>query len=410
MNGERKARRARGRLGAVAASTVLAAGAAVLGVPGVAVASDVEVTPVASAVTASTNDGNVPGNVVDNNYTSRWSGQGDGAWLQLDLGSVHTVTHIKVAVYQGDTRENVFQLQYWDGSTWRTVFDGHSSGTSTGLESFTFTAVQTSKVRYVGQGYTLDADGTTGTTGTTGTWNSLTEVEVWGGPAAGGGGGATLPAQVLNLTNWKETLPTGPSEDPTEISQPELATFSSDPYFTVAQSGTAVQLRAAVNGVTTGGSGYPRSELREMKNNGADEASWSSTSGTSTLTVKEAFTHLPSTKPQVVGAQIHDSSDDITVFRLEGSSLYITHGDDTHYKLVTSSYALGTPYEAKFVVSGGQIKAYYNGTLETTISYSGSGNYFKAGAYVQANCTNSSPCGSTNYGEVDIYSLSVTHS
>jgi hypothetical protein len=391
----------RGRLGVVVAATALAAGAAVLGVPGEAQAADVEITPAASAVTASTNDGNVPGNVVDNNYTSRWSGQGDGAWLQLDLGSVHTVTHIKLAVYQGDTRENLFQLQYWDGSSWRTVVDGHTGGTSTGLESFAFPAVQTSKVRYVGHGYILDSDGSVGT------WNSLTEVEVWGGPASGGG--ATLPAQVLNLTNWKETLPTGPSEDSTEITQPQLATFSADPYFTVAQGGTAVQFRSGVDGVTTSGSGYPRSELREMKDNGADEASWSSTSGTSTLTVKEAFTHLPNDKPQVVGAQIHDSSDDITVFRLEGSSLYITHGDNTHYKLVTSGYVLGTPYEAKFVVSGGQIKAYYNGTLETTIAYSGSGNYFKAGAYVRANCTNSAPCTSTNYGEVDIYGLTVSH-
>src|SRR5688572_27664056 len=32
----------------------------------------VEVTPTASAVTASTHDGNVPGNVVDNSLASRW--------------------------------------------------------------------------------------------------------------------------------------------------------------------------------------------------------------------------------------------------------------------------------------------------------------------------------------------------
>jgi Alginate lyase/F5/8 type C domain len=402
MGSVRKRSWSRGRSGVVAAVVAVAAGA-VLGAPGAARAADVEITPGAAAVTASTDDGHVPGNVVDNNYTTRWSGEGDGAWLQLDLGAVMTVTHIKVAVYQGDTRENVFRLQYWDGSAWRTVFDGHSSGTTTGLQSFSFPAVQTSKVRYVGDGYVADADGAPGT------WNSLTEVEVWGGPAAGGGGGATVPAQVLNLTNWKETLPTGPSEDPTEITQPQLATFSQDPYFTVAPGGTAVQFRAGVNGVTTSGSGYPRSELREMTDGGADEASWSATSGTSTLTVREAFTHLPADKPQVVGAQIHNASDDVTVFRLEGTDLYITKGDTTHYKLVTSDYRLGTPYEAKFVVSGGQIKAYYNGTLETTIAYTGSGNYFKTGAYVQANCTNSSPCGSSNYGEVDVYSVTVTH-
>ncbi|MDI5971003.1 polysaccharide lyase family 7 protein [Streptomyces sp. SL13] len=406
MNRVRKSVWGRGRRGAVAAAVAMAAGAAVLGVSGAAQAADVEITPAASAVTASSNDGDVPGNVVDGDYSTRWSGQGDGAWLQLDLGTVHTVTHIKLAVYQGDSRENVFQLQYWDGSAWQTAYNGRSSGTSTALESFTFPAVQTSRVRYVGDGYVLDSDGTAGT------WNSLTEVEVWGGAATGGGGGggtATVPGQVLDLTNWKETLPTGPSEDPTEIGQPQLATYDDDPYFTVAPGGTAVQFRAGVNGVTTSGSGYPRSELREMTNNGADEASWSATSGTSTLTVKEAFTHLPNTKPQVVGAQIHNASDDVSVFRLEGTDLYVTDGDDTHHKLVTSSYQLGTPYQAEFVVSGGTIKAYYNGTLETTIAYTGSGNYFKTGAYVQANCTNSSPCSASNYGEVDIYDATVSH-
>ncbi len=41
-----------------------------------------------------------------------------------------------------------------------------------------------------------------------------------------------------------------------------------------------VQFRAPVDGVTTSGSSYPRSELREMTDSGSSEASWSSTSGT----------------------------------------------------------------------------------------------------------------------------------
>ncbi|MEU6406591.1 polysaccharide lyase family 7 protein [Streptomyces sp. NPDC046985] len=391
----------RGRRRAVAAVAAAAAGLVGLVAPTPAQAADVEITPGPASVTASTSDSHAPANAVDNDYGTRWSGDGDGAWLQLDLGAVQTVTHVKVAVYQGDTRKNVFQLQYWTGSSWSTVVDTRTSGAGTGLESFSFAAVQTSKVRYVGHGYVTNS-------GASGTWNSLTEVEVWGGAGSGGGGGA-VPAGLLNLTNWKETLPVGPSESPTEIKQPQLASYSNSPYFTVNSAGTAVQFRAAVNGTTTSGSGYPRSELREMKNNGADEASWSATSGTHTLIVREAFTHLPNDKPQVVGAQIHDDSDDVTVFRLEGSSLYITKGDTTHYKLVTSGYQLGTVYEAKYVVSGGQIKAYYNGTLETTIPYTGSGNYFKAGAYVQANCTNSSPCSSSDYGETNVYSVTVSH-
>ena len=38
-------------------------------------------------------------------------------------------------------------------------------------------------------------------------------------------------------------------------------------------------MRTPVKGVTTGNSEHPRVEFREMKNNGKDKASWSSTDG-----------------------------------------------------------------------------------------------------------------------------------
>ena len=62
-------------------------------------------------------------------------------------------------------------------------------------------------------------------------------------------------------------------------------------------------------GVTTSGSSYPRSELREM--NGSNLASWSNKAGYHRMEVHEAFMHLPTKKPEVVGGQIHDADDDI---------------------------------------------------------------------------------------------------
>lgn len=218
------------------------------------------------------------------------------------------------------------------------------------------------------------------------------------------------PAQVLDLTNWKLTLPTGAAEDPTEITRPELDTFSAKPWFRVTKDCEAVRFRAAVDGVTTGGSSYPRAELREMTDDGADEAAWDATEGTHTLVVTEAFVALPNDKPHLVGAQIHDGDDDVTVFRLEGSSLYVTSPEVTHHHLVTDDYVLGTEFEAKFVVAEGKIDVYYNGALQTTIPHDRDGNYFKAGAYTQANCVNSTPCDSDNYGEVHISDIEVTHS
>jgi hypothetical protein len=219
---------------------------------------------------------------------------------------------------------------------------------------------------------------------------------------------ATLPAQILNLSNWKITLPIGTAGSPTEIKQPALATYKIDPWFVV--QGAGVRFRAPVNGTTTSGSSYPRSELREMTSNGTANASWSSTSGTHTMTIDQMVTALPNTKPHIVVGQIHDSSDDVSVFRLEDTTLWITDGNTTHAYAVDTNMTLGKRFTVKFEVSGGKIKYYYNGTLlPFTESKSFSGAYFKAGAYTQANCSNSSPCSASNYGEAIIYNVTVTH-
>jgi hypothetical protein len=229
-------------------------------------------------------------------------------------------------------------------------------------------------------------------------------------PAAQGRCG--LPAQVLDLTNWKVTLPVASPDNakaPQEITQPTLAGFNQAPWFRVSPTCDAVLFRAPVNGTTTSGSKYPRSELREMTDNGSEVAGWSATAGTHWLTVTEAFVRLPSGKPELVGAQIHDADDDISVFRLEGTRLWITDGDNPHSKLITDHYALGTRFDAGFEVSDGQVRAFYNGALQTTLKHRFRGAYFKAGAYTQANCTNSAPCSADNYGETMIYALSVFH-
>src|SRR3989338_11394949 len=103
----------------------------------------------------------------------------------------------------------------------------------------------------------------------------------------------TFPAQILNLTDWKETLPTGSSGSPTEIKQPALATFTVDPYSKVNATCDGVQFRAPTDGVTTSGSSYPRSELREMASNGTANASWSRTSGYHSMYIDQKNTAVP---------------------------------------------------------------------------------------------------------------------
>ncbi len=379
----------------LAAVTLVAVMAAVV-VNGVAQAAD----PVSvQAVVASGDDGNVPANTLDGDLATRWSDEGDGVWIRYDLGAAVTVGSLAIAWHNGDQRRTTFEVQASpDGAAWTTVLSRRaSSGGTRQLETYDTADRAARYVRVVGYGNTANE------------WTSITELNVIGADGPGGGD-CEYPADVLDLSGWKVQLPIGGEEDPDEVTQPDLATYSVDPWFLPTESCDGVQFRAAVNGVTTGGSNYPRSELREMTADGSDEAAWSSDSGTHTMVVREAVTALPADKPHVVAGQIHDGSDDVSVFRLEGSSLYVTKGDTTHHKLVTDDYVLGTPFEAKFVVSGGTVKAYYDGALQTTISADFSEAYFKAGAYTQANCGNSDPCEAANFGQVVIHDIDVTHS
>ncbi|OGI28546.1 MAG: hypothetical protein A2288_03345 [Candidatus Moranbacteria bacterium RIFOXYA12_FULL_44_15] len=222
---------------------------------------------------------------------------------------------------------------------------------------------------------------------------------------------ADCPAEVVNLANWKQTLPIGDSKKPKEIFQPALADYSLDPYFRVDSAGDKIICRAPVNGVTTSNSGYPRSELREMINGGKDQASWSTSSGTHTMTIEQAITAVPETKKHVVAGQIHGSDDDIIAIRLEYPKLFVDINGKAGPTL-DANYILGKKFTVKLAAADGQIKVYYNGnaTPVHTLKKKASGCYFKAGAYTQSNCSKEKNCSDSNFGEVAIYDLSVDHS
>jgi len=124
--------------------------------------------PTCVPASASSDDGNVPANVLDNDFNTRWSASGDGQYIQLCLGSAATVNGLDIAFYGGDTRSASFDiLTSIDGTAWTAAATGlHSSGTTTALESFAFAAVSAKYVRIVGHGNNLNA------------WNSITEIKV----------------------------------------------------------------------------------------------------------------------------------------------------------------------------------------------------------------------------------------
>src|ERR687892_855166 len=71
-----------------------------------------------TAVTANGNDGNVPSNVLDNNANTRWSNNGVGSWIQLDLGSKKSICSVDIAWYRGSVgRQNNFVISTSDDGT-----------------------------------------------------------------------------------------------------------------------------------------------------------------------------------------------------------------------------------------------------------------------------------------------------
>ena len=221
------------------------------------------------------------------------------------------------------------------------------------------------------------------------------------------------PSKILDLNNWKLNIPEGiktPGRSD-EYKQPELNTYQHPQWFHANASRDAVVFRANTGGTTTSGSGYPRSELREMVENGKKNASWSSSTGTHTLFIDQRITHLPLKKPHIVVGQIHDDQDDVIVFRLEKNKLFVKMGDEKG-PVLEENYQLGTRFTVSFKVNKDQTDCYYNGQLRFSYPKAFRNAYFKAGAYVQSSCQGKrkvigESCDA--YGEVEIYQVSLKH-
>ncbi|MGW2093529.1 CBM96 family carbohydrate-binding protein [Promicromonospora sukumoe] len=124
--------------------------------------------PVAS-VQASADDGNAAASVADGSLGTRWSAEGDGQHVTLDLGTARTVGAVSVAYYNGHTRTSTFDvLTSADGAQWQTALAGEvTSGTTDDLEVHGFAARTARYVRLVGHGNSASA------------YNSITEIRAY---------------------------------------------------------------------------------------------------------------------------------------------------------------------------------------------------------------------------------------
>jgi hypothetical protein len=212
------------------------------------------------------------------------------------------------------------------------------------------------------------------------------------------------PSSIIDMSNWYLTLPIGTQGNPMTIENPSLKTYKDDKFFFVNDARDAVVFRANAGGVHTANSQYPRAELRQI--DGAKKSSWSTDNGTHTLLVTQAVTTLPARKPEMVIAQIHDSSDDVVEVKVSGKQIMVFHNSTT-YGILDPYYNLGTKYRLKLVASNGVISVYYNDMDKPRVKIPcvKSGCYFKTGAYLQSNTSKGDL--PSAYGEVWIYDVQL---
>ena len=76
-------------------------------------------------------------NVIDNNLQTRWSNNGKGSWIQLDLGSSKNICSVNIAWYKGNERQNSFVISTSkDGTAFTKVLEKKSGGTTLNLEKY----------------------------------------------------------------------------------------------------------------------------------------------------------------------------------------------------------------------------------------------------------------------------------
>ncbi len=211
-------------------------------------------------------------------------------------------------------------------------------------------------------------------------------------------GAATPPGQKFNLSNWNLQTPLSSGGGILTIKQPALATYTSSVFYTASDG--AMTFWCPVTGATTGGTSYPRSELRNLRE--------FSVTGTNTLTARCRVLQQPSNGSIIIG-QVHGhvSGSELCKLRWSGGKVQMGVKSSlgaSETRRTIGSYSLGATLNYTLKVSNRVLTVTVNGTsLTQTLNSSWNVDtyYFKAGSYVQDNSGSSS-----EGGRVAFYSLS----
>lgn len=124
------------------------------------------------STSATEEPGNGLANLIDGQFGTRWSGEGNPTTLTVKLDSMTVIGEVKIAFHTNGhaTRTSSFEVAVSrDGANWMTVVSKRNSEPMiTALQSYPFTKTCARYIRITGFGNTASA------------WNSYTELEVWG--------------------------------------------------------------------------------------------------------------------------------------------------------------------------------------------------------------------------------------
>jgi hypothetical protein len=226
--------------------------------------------------------------------------------------------------------------------------------------------------------------------------------------------GGKLPTDVLPaLKTWTVTTTTGSPGSPTNLYPAKIGDgegFIPEVFYVRPDGG--VMFRATVNGVTTPNSKRCRVEARQMADDAWTKAAWSPRTPHSLEAEFWASTAGLTKRKRVSALQIHDGADDVLQVVADAElGLALLSDDGDTVNVLDPDYRDEQRCVVRIDTDAGKTQVAYNAgqpnakTVE--ISTTGSGYYFKAGAYNQASMQEHGEPASA-FSEVCIYTLMVT--
>lgn len=101
---------------------------------------------------------NPAANAVDGDAATRWAANGDGEWIEIDMGEVRQFDALKMAFYLGGQRTTNFELAVsQDGVNYETIYFGDTSGNTEECETYLISGTAR-YIRFIGHG---NSEGTT---------------------------------------------------------------------------------------------------------------------------------------------------------------------------------------------------------------------------------------------------------